>query len=216
MGFMKKNKLFYITLIITFIPLIVNLIAYPHMADRIPVHWGITGDPNRYGSKMEQLTLSALPFVLFLILNYLPSIDPKKESYKKHSGAFSIINFVIILFLIITNLLGLFSALGYNIQFQKVVPVLLGILFIVLGNFMTQLRHNYFFGIRTPWTLASEYVWKKTHRLGGYVFVVIGLVPISSLFIGPLGMYLFLWAMGIGIALILIYSYFVFKRETHK
>ena len=213
---MKKNKLFYITMVITFIPIIVNLIAYPHMPDKIPVHWGITGEPNRYGSKMEQLTLSALPLVLFLFLNYLPSIDPKKESYKKHTGAFSIINFVIILFLIITNLLGLFSALGYNIHFQKVVPVLLGILFIVLGNFMTQLRHNYFFGFRTPWTLASEYVWKKTHRFGGYVFVVIGLVPLSSIFIGSMGMYLFLGAMLIGMALILIYSYLVFKREKHE
>lgn len=213
---MKKNKLFYLTLIITFIPLIVNLIAYPHMPDKVPVHWGITGDPNRYGSKMEQLTLSALPLVLFLFLNYLPSIDPKKESYKKHDNSFSIINFVIILVLIIFNLTGLFSALGYNIQFQKIVPVLLGVLFIVLGNFMTQLRHNYFFGIRTPWTLASEYVWKKTHRFGGYVFVLIGLVPLSSLFIGPIGMYLFLGAMAIGIAMILIYSYLVFKREEHK
>ncbi|MCQ6282757.1 SdpI family protein [Bacillus sp. EB600] len=213
---MKKNKLFYITLIISFIPLIVNLIAYPHMPDKVPVHWGITGEPNRYGSKMEQIMLSVLPLVLFLLLNFLPSIDPKKESYKKHTSAFSIINFVIILFLIIMNLMGLFSALGYNMQFQKVLPVLLGILFIVLGNFMTQLRHNYFFGFRTPWTLASEYVWKKTHRFGGYVFVVIGLVPLSSIIIGPMGMYLFLGAMAIGIALILIYSYLVFKKEKHK
>jgi uncharacterized membrane protein len=213
---MKKNKLFYLTLIFTFIPLIVNLIAYPHMPDKVPVHWGITGEPNRYGSKMEQLTMSALPLVLFLFLNYLPSIDPKKESYKKHSNAYSIINFVIILFLIILNLTGLFSALGYNMQFQIIVPVLMGILFIVLGNFMTQIRHNYFFGIRTPWTLASEYVWKKTHRFGGYIFVVIGLVPLSSLFIGPVGMYLFLGAMLIGIAMILIYSYLVFKKEEHK
>jgi uncharacterized membrane protein len=213
---MKKNKLFYLTLIITFIPLIVNLIAYPHMPDKVPVHWGITGEPNRYGSKMEQLTMSVLPLVLFLFLNYLPSIDPKKESYKKHSNAYSIINFVIILFLIILNLTGLFSALGYNMQFQIIVPVLMGILFIILGNFMTQIRPNYFFGIRTPWTLASEYVWKKTHRFGGYVFVVIGLVPLLSFFIGPIGMYLFLGAMAIGIALILIYSYLVFKREKHN
>lgn len=213
---MKKNKLFYITLIFTFIPLIVNLIALPHMPNKIPVHWGPIGEPDRYGSKMEQLTMSALPLVLFLFLNFLPSIDPKKESYKKHSNAFSIINFVIILFLIVMNLMGLFSALGYNIQFQKVVPVLLAILFIVFGNFMTQIRHNYFFGFRTPWTLASEFVWKKTHRFGGYVFVLIGLIPLTSIFIGSMGMYLFIGALAIGIVLTLIYSYVVFKRENHK
>lgn len=210
---MKKNKLFYITLIISIIPLIVNLIAFPHMPNKFPVHWGPSGEPDRYGSRIEQLTMSALPLVLFVFLNFLPSIDPKREAYKKHSGAFSIINSVIILFLVITNLLGLFSGLGYDIPFQKVVPVLLGILFIVLGNFMTQIRHNYFFGIRTPWTLASEYVWKKTHRFGGYVFVVIGLVPLITTFIGSMGMYFFLAALAVGIALIMIYSYSVFKRE---
>lgn len=210
---MKRNKLFYITFIISFIPLILNLIAFSHMPNKIPVHWGPTGEPDRYGSKMEQLTMSALPLVLFMFFNFLPSIDPKRESYKKHSGAFSIINFVIIMFLILMNVMGLFSALGYNIQFSKVTPVLLGLMLIVFGNFMTQIRHNYFFGIRTPWTLASEYVWKKTHRFGGYVFVVIGLVPLSSLFIGPIGMYIFIGALAIGIALILIYSYLVYKRE---
>lgn len=112
--------------------------------------------------------------------------------------------------------MGLFSGLGYDIPFQKVVPVLLGIMFIVFGNFMTQIRHNYFFGIRTPWTLASEYVWKKTHRFGGYVFVVIGLVPLITTFIGSMGMYLFLGALVVGIALVMIYSYMVYKREKGK
>jgi uncharacterized membrane protein len=210
---MKKNKLFYITLIISFLPLIINLIAYPHIPNKVPVHWGINGEPNRYGSRMEQIMMGALPIVLFLVLNFLPSIDPKKESYKKHAGAYSIINLVIILFISGMNLIGLFSALGYPIPFQKVVPVLLGILFIVLGNFMTQIRHNYFIGFRTPWTLASEYVWKKTHRFGGYIFVIIGLVPLSAIFLGALGLYLFFGAMVVGTALIYLYSYLVFKKD---
>lgn len=210
---MKKNKLFYITLIISFIPLIINLIAYPHMPNKVPVHWGINGEVNRYGSKIEQVIMSGIPIVLFLFFNVLPSIDPKKESYKKHATPYVIMTFFIILFIACINLLGLLSALGYGIPFQKVVPVLVGILFIVLGNFMTQLRHNYFIGIRTPWTLSSEYVWKKTHRFGGYVFVVIGLVPLSSIFIGALGMYLFLGAMVIGVIAIFLYSYFIFKKN---
>ncbi len=213
---MKKNKLFYITLIISLIPLIINLIAFAHMPDKVPVHWGITGEPNRYGSKMEQLVMSAIPFVLFLFFNFLPSIDPKKESYKKHAGAYSMINLFIILIIGCLNLSGLFSALGYPVAFQKVVPVLLGILFIVLGNFMTQIRHNYFVGFRNPWTLASEHVWKKTHRLGGYVFVVIGLVPFTSLFLGALGMYLFFGALVVGTALVYLYSYFIFKKNASK
>lgn len=210
---MKKNRLFYLTLVIALIPLIINIVAFPHMPNRVPVHWGINGEPNRYGSRMEQLVMGALPLVIFVVINYLPSIDPKRESYKKHGAAYSIINFVIILFIAIMNLIGLFSALGYHVPFQKVVPALIGILFIVLGNYMTQIRPNYFVGIRTPWALASEHVWKKTHRFGGYIFVLIGLLPLVSLLIGTIAMYLFLGAMFIGIALIYLYSYLVFKKN---
>ncbi len=210
---MKKNRLFYITLVHLSYLLIINIVAFPHMPNRVPVHWGINGEPNRYGSRMEQMVMAVLPFVIFIVINYLPSIDPKRESYKKHAGAYSIINFVVIMFISVMNLIGLFSALGYHVPFQKVVPALIGILFIVLGNYMTQIRPNYFIGIRTPWALASEHVWKKTHRFGGYVFVIIGVLPIVSIFIGTIAMYLFLGAMIIGVVLIYLYSYLVFKKN---
>jgi uncharacterized membrane protein len=209
---MKKNKLFYITLVISFIPLLINMIAYPHMPNRIPVHWGITGEVNRYGSKLEQVMMSALPLVIFIFFNYMPAIDPNRESYKKHGNAYSVINFVVILFISCLNLTGLFSALGYQVPFQKVLPVLMGILFIVLGNYMSQLRHNYFIGIRTPWTLASEYVWKKTHRFGGYIFVLIGLVSLASLLIGKSAMPVVFAALLSGVVVIVLYSYLIYKK----
>jgi uncharacterized membrane protein len=210
----KKNKLFYLTLVISIIPIIINLIAYPHLPNRVPVHWGISGDPNRYGTRMEQVLMSAIPFIIFIFYNYLPSIDPKREAYQKHANAYSIVNFFIILVIGCFNLSGLFSALGYQVPFTKIVPALISVLFIVLGNYMTQLRSNYFIGIRTPWALASEYVWQKTHRFGGYVFVVVGLIPLTSFLIGAMGMYLFLGAMMIGIAAIYIYSYMVFRGNA--
>lgn len=210
---MKKNWLFYLTLILSLATLAINLAAYPHMPNRIPVHWGINGEPNRYGSRIEQIVLGALPLVIFILLNYLPYIDPRRDSYKKHAGAYSVISFVIILFISIMNLAGLFSTLGYPVPFQKVVPAFIGILFIILGNYTTQLRHNYFVGFRTPWALASEHVWKKTNRFGGYTFVVIGFIPFLSFLIGAIAMYIFLGAMIIGIVLVYLYSYLVFKKN---
>ncbi|NRD77746.1 SdpI family protein [Bacillus sp. BRMEA1] len=210
---MKKNKLFYITLVISFIPLLINIIAYPHMPNRVPVHWGINGEVNQYGSKVEQVSMSALPLVLFIFLNYLPAIDPKRESYKKHGFAFSVINLMIIIVISCINLAGLLSAFGYPISFQKVLAVLFGLMFLVLGNYMSQIRHNYFFGIRTPWTLASEYVWKKTHRFGGYMYILVGLVAFVSIFIGPAGLTMFFVALLIGTAATILYSYLVFKKN---
>ena len=211
---MRKNKLYYITMGIAIITLLLNLLAYPNLPAKVPVHWGINGDVNRYGPKLELVSLGALPIILFFFLNYLPAIDPKKQSYKLHKNAYSIMNLVIILFLSCMNLIAIASALGLHVPFQKVVPILFGILFIVLGNYMAQIRHNYFIGFRSPWTLASEYVWKKTHRFGGYVLVVIGLISLIAGMFGSIGMQLFFTALVIGIAGIYLYSYLIFKKKT--
>ncbi|MDQ0197774.1 SdpI family protein [Neobacillus ginsengisoli] len=208
-----KNKFFYVSLATSLIALIINIIAYPHLPDKVPVHWGLNGEVNRYGSKIEMLMMGALPLLIIIFRQIIPLIDPKKESYNIHSTAYSIITLSIITFLVIINLIVVFSSLGYNISLAKVLPVLLGLLFIGMGNYMTQLRPNYFIGIRNPWTLASEQVWRKTHRLGGFVIVIIGLVPLSSIIIGALGMNLFFGALVLGIAVIFFYSYLTFKKN---
>ena len=210
----NKKLLFYLTLTIAMLTFAINIITYPHMPNRVPVHWGVTGEPDQYGTKGRQLAMGILPLLLFFVVSFMPRIDPKKENFKKHENAYSITIFVIILFISCLNLSGLFSSLGYNVPFQKVVPVALGLLLIVLGNYMTQFRHNYFVGFRTPWTLASEYVWKKTHRFGGYVFVLVGIVPLSALFIGKIGMYLFIGALAIGMIGTYVYSYLVFRKSS--
>lgn len=211
---MKNKKLFYITLGIALFTFVINLIMYPQMSDRVPTHWGVTGAPDQFGPKSQQLAMGVLPLILFLVVSLIPRFDPKKENFKKHANAYSIINFITILFISCLNLSGLFSTLGYNVPFQKVVPVALGLLLIVFGNYMTQFRHNYFVGFRTPWTLASEYVWKKTHRFGGYVFVMVGIVPLSALFIGKIGMYLFVAALAVGMVVTYVYSYLVFRKAS--
>ena len=208
-----NKKLFYVSLCIAILVMLINLIAFPYLPNKIPVHWGLNGEVDRYGSKLEQLLMSALPIVLLFVFYYVPSIDPKKESFRKHSKAYSTINLMIIVFLSGINLIALINALGVPIQFSIVVPVFLGILFIGIGNYTSQIRPNYFVGFRTPWALASEHVWRKTHRFGGYVFIIIGLVPFLSIIIGGKAMILFLVVLFIGIASIYLYSYWVFKTN---
>ncbi|MED3563961.1 SdpI family protein [Bacillus xiapuensis] len=210
----RNNKLFFITMGIAIITLLLNILAYPYLPDKVPVHWGINGDVNRYGSKLELVGLGILPIVLFFFLNNLPNIDPKKESYKKHKNAYTISTMVIILVLSCLNMSAIASGLGYHVPFNKVTPLLFGVLFIVLGNYMAQIRHNYFIGFRTPWTLASEYVWKKTHRVGGYVFVIVGLISLIASFLGSIGMQLFFAALVIGVVSVYLYSYLLFKKQT--
>jgi uncharacterized membrane protein len=209
-----KNKLFYASLTLSIIVLIINIIALPMLPGKVPVHWNFNGEVDRYGSKAEHLFIGVLPLLLFILLNYLPRIDPKKASFQKHSKAYSVINFFIILFISAMNLVALCSAMGYDVNFSVILPVFLGILFIGTGNYMAQLRPNYLVGFRTPWALASDYVWRKTHRFGGFVFVLIGIISIALAFFSGKAMIPFLVMIGIGILSIYIYSYVIFKKQS--
>ncbi|MDP4086822.1 MAG: SdpI family protein [Bacillota bacterium] len=212
----NKNRFFISSFIIAILTLLINLIAFRFLPNKVPVHWGISGEVDRYGSKGEHLLMSVLPLVLVVVLNFLPTIDPKKESFKLHSKAYSIMILFVIILISGINLIALSNALGWAINFSLVFPLLFGLFFTGMGNYMSQIRPNYFVGIRTPWTLASEYVWKKTHRFGGIVFIIVGLIQVSSIFFGKFAMVLFLVTLFIGIIVVYLYSYFIFKKNNNQ
>jgi uncharacterized membrane protein len=105
------------------------------------------------------------------------------------------------------------TALGYFGSFPSMVQLGVGALFIILGNYMGKLKHNYFMGIRTPWTLASEEVWYRTHRMAGPFWVIGGLLFIATSFLttGLLAKTILIIIFGI-IAIPIVYSYVIFKR----
>lgn len=207
-----KNKIFYVSFIIAVITAVLNIFSYPYLPEKVPMHWGLNGEVNRYGSKMELIFIGILPLIIVLMQKFLPRIDPKKDSYKMHSNAYSNISLIIVIFMSVLNVGIIISSTGHNIPLNNVVPILIGLLLIGIGNYTAQLRHNYFLGFRTPWALASEHVWRKTQRFGGYVFVVIGIIPLLSLIIGTLAIKLFFVALIVGIAAIYLYSYQTFKK----
>ncbi len=122
--------------------------------------------------------------------------------------------YVIVIFMLIIHWSTIGFAMGYPINISKVVLIGIGIMFIIIGNYMTQIRQNFFFGIKTPWTLSNEVVWKKTHRLGGYMFMASGMVSIlSSVLKGSLGYYLMFTTIMLAAFVPIIYSYHLFKKE---
>lgn len=210
---MKTNK-FILELII--ISIIGTIFVYGYLPDTIPLHWNIQGEVDRVGGKNNVFITALLPLVLYMLMMLFPKIDPKKKSYEKHKKAYSITVGLILVFLIVIHWVTILVSLGLKLDVSTVVSIGIGVMFIVIGNFMSQIRQNYFFGIRTPWTLANENVWKKTHRVGGYGFIAIGAAFILSAFLKS-SMLKFIIIVGgtIGFTLyIFIYSYFVFKKET--
>ena len=155
---------------------IASAIAWPAADDSIPVHWNAIGEVDRYSGKFEGLLLVPLiATAVWLLLAFLPRIDPGRANYASFAGSYTLIRVGVTLFLGVLHGVMIAIALGAEIDMARVLYVAIGLLFVLLGNVMAKFRPNYFAGIRTPWTLSSARSWTATHRLGGRVFVAMGL-----------------------------------------
>jgi uncharacterized membrane protein len=207
---MKKDLWLIILMTVSVIGIVLVL---PTLPDQIPIHWNVDGEVDNYGSKSSLIYLSLLPFALYLLLTVIPMIDPRKANYEKHDKAYRVTRIGIIMMMMIISWITVLYTLEIISAVDKWIVFLVGVLFLVIGNYMRQIRSNYFFGIKNPWTLSNEIVWKKTHRLGGIAFIFTGLsMMIGSFLSGRVAMVL----MFIGIAFILfvstIYSYLVYRK----
>ena len=183
----------------------------------IPVHWGPSGVPDRYGGKVEGLFL--LPMVtagIALLLTVILFIDPLRQNLQRSQKAYAVTWVALLLFMAGLHSVTVLIALGWAINISLVISLALGLLFMIMGNYMGKIRRNYTFGIRTPWTLASDVVWDKTHRLGGKVFMVVGLlILLSAFFVSSLlHMYIMLGGLLGATLLVVGYSYFLWRKES--
>lgn len=207
-----KKHLFAIILIS--ITLLAWIIAWPHLPNTIATHWS-GGVADGYSSKLSgMMSMVGIMIGLYIFLNILPKIDPKKKNYEKFSKGFMVMNNGVLVVLFIGNIDIITNGLGYNLFINRVPELIVGILFLLIGNYLPQCKPNFFIGIRTPWTLSNEEVWRKTHRFSGKVFVILGLIMILSIFV-PAALKSFLMiGMIIGaVVLTMLYSYFAYKKE---
>lgn len=147
----------------------------------------------------------------------LAKIDPKRSAFTKHAKAYNIFLFGLTLFFIGIHWATLLFALGYAISINKVVMLSIGILFIIIGNYMPQIRPNYTFGIKTPWALYDENNWRATHRFGGYMFILMGITALAYFFVAiPLLIGVFTTVVLGGTLGSYLYSYLYFRKTTYS
>ena len=204
-----------LSIIIILLAVISSFYFYAHFPEQVPIHWNVSGEVDNYGSRaLGAFLFPGIILGMYLLFLALPYLDPKKERYLEFRKVYHIFKAFLVLFMAVIYFISSFNALGYNIPVQFWVPVLVGLLFIVIGNYMSKIKPNWFIGIRTPWTLSSEEVWNKTHRLGGKAFIIggglmmlIALVPLP--WIMPLfAIMLLTVVLGPG-----VYSYILYARE---
>lgn len=214
-----SRRPFIIAALLSLVSLVFIGIVYPRLPSPMPVHWNWRGEVDGWGPRWTIFLLGALPLALVALFRMVPKIDPRGDSYEKHERAYQVLVLAVPLLLIAVTWLSIAVALGATIRIEVVVPILVGLLFILIGNFMPQIRFNYSFGIRLPWTLASEESWRRTHRLGGYVFIALGMVFVAtSLLPVPAGPK-WLVALAVFISLLgylFLYAYRVWKNDKDK
>lgn len=191
-----------------------SLAVYSRLPEEVPVHWGFSGEPNRFGSRFEgAFLIPAMMIAFFAIMQWYPSRDPRAANIAKFRGAYDTVVTAIIALLSGLHVLALGNALGWGIDIPKVGMVALGLMFILLGNLMPRVRSNFIFGIRTPWTLSSESVWTRSHRVSGYAKVVAGIITIvAGLVARPAGYIVALASLLMSGLVPVVYSYIVWSR----
>ena len=216
---MKKSRIIdLVAAIIWLLPILYLINRFPKLPVSVPLHFRMDGAPDRYGNKQElvwgELVLSIVTVGIYLLVKYLPKIDPKKTAQFSTTIFQKIAIALVILFSGIQYIIILASS-GSNIDFGKLFIPLIGLFFTYLGYILPSVKPNYFVGIRTPWTLEDDDTWRATHQLGSKLWLIGGmLILLFSLSLpAKMAFISFIITMVIMVMVPLIYSYAYFKKH---
>lgn len=192
-----------------------SALLWPSAPDTLPVHFDLSGNVDRTGGKLEGLF--ALPTValgVYLFLRFLPRLDPARANYPSFAGAYATIRFTVLVMLAVVDLAVLLPLAGVEVNQAAAIRLIIGGFLVALGAVMGKIRPNWFVGIRTPWTIASKESWVKSHRVGGWTFILAGLVFIGSLALPATPAFVMSFgALALGLAWTVIYSYIVWRKD---
>ena len=215
----SKKKTNIIIGSILLVSIAITLAMYPSIPDIIPTHWGPDGQIDGTGPKYMLFVFWGIALGVNLLMLFAEKIDPKGENYGRFSKVFNVFRIFITVLLCGMELISI--AFAFNPQFANmstIMYLIMGGMFVLLGNYMPKVKHNYTFGIRTPWTLASENVWNKTHRMSGPLWIAGGLTVMAMTFVKK---YTIAVRISVAVLLVLVivpmvYSYFEFKKEKEN
>lgn len=190
----------------------------------IPVHWNIHGEADRYGGKAEAfLLMPAIALVLTVLFSIAPFIDPRGDNLKRSSPAWLTVWVGATAILAMIQIGLTLTAVGVldedsTITMPRIVSAGVSILFILLGNVLTKARPNWFFGIRTPWTLSSDKAWDVTHRWGGRLYILSGLSGLIASVFMPLSTVFYVLIGGVlgSTAVLVILSLIIWRNDPER
>jgi uncharacterized membrane protein len=212
---MTTKTAFILVVVLSAIMLGVGLYSYPHLSEQVITHWGAQGEPNGYGSRFEgAFLLPLMALGLGLLMLGIPEIDPLKKNiqlFRKDYNGFIVAFVGFFLYLYLVTLL---INLGVPLNINRLLVPGLGIFLYYAGVLIGKAKRNFFIGIRTPWTLSSDTVWQKTHKLGGILFKAVGIITMLGFFAPDYAILLMIVPLMVVTVFITAYSYFEYRYEN--
>jgi uncharacterized membrane protein len=213
---MRRNEIIILAIII--LSFVIGVYSYPQMPEKVASHWNAEGQVNGYLSKFWGVFL--MPIIsagIFLFFIFIPGIDPLKsniQQFRKHYDGFVVL---IMVFLFYLYLLTIFWNSGHTFNMTVFLSPALAVLFYYSGVLIENAKRNWFIGIRTPWTLSSANVWDKTHKIGGKLFKIAGVVALLAIFFESFAVFFIVVPVILISIYTVAYSYFEYQKEkTHE
>ncbi len=209
----KKNwKLMILTTIIIVLPMVAGLLLWNQLPEQIPTHWNAAGEVDGWSSK---------PFAVFFFPILLAGIhwisafgtsqDPKQEAHAQIMV--QLVLWICPVLSVLLHTIMYSVALGYGVRVEVIMPVMVGLMFMVIGNYLPKCKQNYTIGIKIMWTLADEGNWNATHRFAGWVWTMGSMVVIVTGLLGWIGVLLGVLIVMVVAPMIFSYGYYRSHRK---
>lgn len=212
----ENKKKLILTSIVILLPILIGLILWNKLPDQVPTHWNAQGEVDGWSSKV--FAVFGLPIVLFAVhwmCILVTSVDPKKQNIE--GKVLWIVFWICPIISLLVGMLSYGAALGVEFKVDKIMLAIMGIMFIVVGNYLPKCKQSYTVGIKLPWTLNDEENWNRTHRMGGKLWVISGIILLLSMLLSTSAMAIVVLAVvGVSVLVPTVYSYLLFREKEKR
>lgn len=212
---MKREKLIQelILIVVTILPVIYLAVNWNLLPESMPIHFDAQGQPNGYGSRMVYVWL---PLGLYFLMLVLPKIDPRGANYIVFQESYFKLRLIMAIFIGFLDSAIIWSVVNKTDSVQKLLPLTIFFLLMLIGNYMGNFRPNYFVGIKVPWTLNSDEVWIRTHKMAGKLWFWGSLAGIGLYFLVDRFDWVMIPLLLILVVVPIVYSYVIYQKIGDK
>lgn len=210
---LKKNlKTIIISSIVTLLPMLAGFFMWNKLPEKMPTHWNFEGVIDGWSSKPFAVIFLPLIMLAFhLICTIATSCDPKTHNF--NNKVFGIVLWICPILSLLCMTATYAAALGFDVKVEFIIPLFMGVLFLIIGNYLPKCKQNYTIGIKIPWTLNDEENWNKTHRLAGFIWTVGSTIIIVGAFFEKAVVYTTFIPVAVMVLVPIIYSYIYYRKH---